>query len=91
MPVKKEVKETIIKKFASSAKDTGSSEVQIALLSERIRQVSVHLKTFPKDQHSRIGLLRMVGNRKTLMKYLKSKNITSYNKLVSVLKDADQL
>lgn len=91
MSLKKEVKDNIIKTFASSPNDTGSCEVQIALLSERIKQVSQHLKTYPKDEHSRIGLLKMVGRRKSLLKYLKNKNHVSYNKLVSNLKDNAQL
>ncbi len=86
MAINKELKSTIIKKFSSSETNTGGSEAQIALLSERIRQVSAHLKLFPKDQHSRTGLLQMVGDRKKLFTYLKRTNLSSYNTLYSSLK-----
>lgn len=86
MAIKKELKSTIIKKFSSSTTNTGGCEAQIGLLSERIKQVSGHLKLFPKDQHSRTGLLQMVENRKKLFTYLKRTNLSSYNAIVSSLK-----
>ena len=91
MAIKKEIKDPLVKKFARSANDTGSSEVQIALLSERIKQVAEHLKSFPKDKHSRVGLLKMVGDRKSLLKYLKGSNLANYNSLTSSLKEAGYL
>ncbi len=91
MPIRKEVKDAVIKKFAPSDNNTGCCEVQIALLSERIKQVSEHLKQFPKDQLSRVGLLKMVGKRKSLMKYLKNKNLIIYNNLISNLKETIKL
>lgn len=91
MAIKKELKDSLVKQFALSASDTGSSEVQIALLSERIKQVSEHLKSFPKDKHSRVGLLKMVGDRKSLLKYLKKKSVNQYNTLTASLKEAGYL
>lgn len=63
-------KAELIKKFARSAKDTGSTEVQIALLADRINQISGHLKKYPKDHHSRRGLQMLVGQRRSFEKYL---------------------
>ena len=67
----KEKKEKIVKAFARTDKDTGSCEVQVALITERIKEISAHLKTFPKDNHSRRGLIKLVGNRRKFMKYLR--------------------
>ena len=83
----KDEKTEIISAFARSGSDTGSSEVQIALLSARIRQISSHLKLFPKDKHSRRGLLRLVSRRKTFFKYLKRVNPSSYDSYVGTLKE----
>lgn len=84
-------KQELIKKFALSTTDTGSSEVQIAIFSERIRQINAHLAIFPKDHHSRRGLLCLVGKRKAFLKYLKNNNSASYNKLVASLKQVGYL
>jgi len=83
--MKKEKKTEIIEKFKKHAGDTGSSEVQIALLSERINQLAEHLKKNKKDQHSRRGLLLLVGKRKRLLKYLRKVDIKLYEKLASSL------
>ena len=83
----KEEKNKIIKEFAKSEKDSGSSEVQIALLSKRINQIADHLKTFPKDKHSKLGLLKLVSKRKTFYNYLKKNDRSSYQSLVKKLKD----
>ena len=80
----KEEKEKIIKEFGKSENDTGSCEVQIALLSERIKQISQHLKSFPKDKHSRRGLLRLVGKRRAFFNYLKKSDVSQYEKLMKV-------
>ena len=69
--ITKEVKQEIIKKNAQSSNDTGSTGVQIALLTKRIAEISEHLKQFKKDNHSRTGLLRLVSQRKRLEKYMK--------------------
>jgi len=86
----KENKNKIIKQFAKSETDTGSCEVQIALLSERIREISGHLKQFPKDNHSRLGLVKLVGKRKSFLGYLKKKDLSGYNNFVKQLKDSGQ-
>ena len=72
LPTKEKVK--LIEKFKVHEKDTGSTEVQIAILSEEIRRLALHLKTHPKDNHSRRGLLGMVAKRKKLLDYLKVAN-----------------
>lgn len=81
-----EKKQNVIKQFAINAKDTGSSEVQIALFSERIREINAHLANFPKDHHSRRGLLCLVGKRKALLGYLKKKNPKAHTEFVASLK-----
>lgn len=78
-------KQEIIAKFKQSENDTGSVQVQIALLTERINHLTEHLKTNQKDNHSRRGLLKMVGKRKGLLEYLKSKDIESYRSLIKEL------
>ncbi|MBD3231079.1 30S ribosomal protein S15 [Candidatus Dependentiae bacterium] len=82
----KEAKKELVNKFAKSNNDTGSCEVQIAILSERIQQISDHLRTFPKDKQSRLGLIKLVGKRKTLSRYLKKHDKESYDKLSKELK-----
>ncbi|MHB9112798.1 MAG: 30S ribosomal protein S15 [Thermoleophilia bacterium] len=81
----KENKETVIEKFGSVEGDTGSPEVQIALLTERINGLTEHLKTHKKDHHSRRGLLKMVGKRRRLLTYLQDKNVNRYRTLVKEL------
>jgi len=75
----------IIKQFGRSEGDTGSPEVQVALLSERIKYLTEHLKENKKDHSSRLGLLKLVGQRKRLLRYLKRKNYDGYVKLISAL------
>lgn len=79
-------KKEIIKKFGKSEKNTGSAEVQIALLSEKINELTEHLKINPKDFQGRRGLLMMVGQRKRLLSYLKDKNLELYRDLIKKLK-----
>ena len=74
-----------INKFAQHPGDTGSPEVQIALLSERVGHLTEHLKNNQKDHHSRRGLLKMVGQRRALLDYLKRKDLDRYKKLIDVL------
>ena len=71
MSAKKENKRNIIDKFAKSSNDTGSCEVQVALISQRIREISDHLRLFPKDKHSSLGLIKLVGQRRSFLKYVK--------------------
>ena len=78
-------KQETIGKFKQHASDTGSPEVQIALLSERIAHLTEHLKTNHKDHHSRRGLLKMVGQRRSLLDYLKRKDVERYKKLIETL------
>ena len=84
-------KTQIIKQYQRTEGDTGSSEVQIALLSTRIAALTEHLKTFKKDHSSRLGLLKLVGQRRRLMRYLKRTNRASYNKLVADLGIRDNI
>ncbi|HET8575326.1 MAG TPA: 30S ribosomal protein S15 [Candidatus Paceibacterota bacterium] len=83
--VTKKQKESIIKKHQAHEGDTGSPEVQVALLTKRINELSGHLKKHKKDTHSRRGLLQMVADRRTHLRYLKKKNSERYTKLASAL------
>ena len=78
-------KAEVILKFSQHEKDTGSPEVQIALLTERITHLTEHFKTHSKDHHSRRGLLKLVGQRRRLLDYLKSKNVERYRTLIDSL------
>ncbi len=81
----KETKQEIIKKFGRDEKDTGSSEVQIALLTQRINELTEHLKVHKKDNHSRRGLLQMVGKRRNLLNYLSKNDLPKYREVVEKL------
>lgn len=83
--ISKEKKAAIIKEYARGEADTGSPEVQIAILTSRIQELTEHLKVNPKDHHSRRGLLKMVGQRRGLLTYLKNKDITRYRALIEKL------
>ena len=83
--VSKEQKEQIIKDFGRTAGDTGSPEVQVAVLTARIQELTEHLKTNHKDHHSRRGLLKMVGQRRGLLAYLKKTDIERYRSLIERL------
>ncbi len=78
-------KSEIIEKFKTHDSDTGSPEVQIALLTDRIKYLTEHFKTHKKDHHSRQGLLKLVGQRRSLLDYLKNKDITKYRTLIAEL------
>ncbi len=78
-------KKDVITKFATHQGDTGSPEVQVALLSERINYLTEHFKTHAKDHHSRRGLLKLVGQRRRLLDYLKRKNLERYRALINGL------
>lgn len=86
MSLVKTAKEKVIKKFQRSEADTGSAEVQVALLNERIEYLTGHLKTHKKDYHSRRGLFKIVNQRRKLLNYLKLKNVFVYEELVKKLK-----
>lgn len=83
--ISKEKKADIIKTYGRTPEDSGSPEVQIALLTTRITELTEHLKQNKKDHHSRRGLLKMVGQRKGLLNYLKSKDIERYRSLIEKL------
>ena len=83
--ISKEKKAEIIAAYGRTAEDTGSPEVQIALLTERIRELTDHLKDHPKDRHSRRGLLKMVGQRRGMLDYLKRNDIDGYRALIERL------
>ncbi|MBQ8510597.1 MAG: 30S ribosomal protein S15 [Clostridia bacterium] len=83
--MQKEVKQQIIAEYKMSENDTGSPEVQIAVLTNRINSLTEHLKVNPKDHHSRRGLLKMVGHRRNLLGYLQKKDITRYRAIVEKL------
>ena len=85
MAMTKDTKETIIAKHAKHDGDTGSPEVQIALLTARIETLTEHLKTHKKDHHSRRGLLKMVGQRRRLLNYLQARDLERYRALVKEL------
>lgn len=85
MALAKEAKQNIISLFKVHENDTGSPEVQIAILTERINQLNEHLKLHKKDHHSRRGLLMMVGQRRGLLNYLKDKNIERYREVIDKL------
>lgn len=85
MALTKEKKTEIVKKFARGEKDTGSSEVQIAILTEEINELTDHLKTHTHDFHSRRGLLKKVGQRRSLLNYLIKNDVTRYRAVVKEL------
>jgi small subunit ribosomal protein S15 len=85
MPLSSERKLEIIEEYKSHEKDTGSAEVQIAILSKRIDDLTEHLKVHSKDHHSRRGLLKMVGKRRRLLDYLKEKDVERYRSLIERL------
>ena len=85
MALTKEKKQEIVRKFGQNENDTGSTEVQIALLTERIQELTEHLKQFKKDHSSRRGLLKLVGHRRNLLKYLKKKDLESYREILKQL------
>ncbi len=85
MALTKEQKESIVKKYARGEGDTGSAEVQIAILTEEIKELTEHLKKHPHDYHSNRGLLKKVGHRRSMLKYLKEKDVTRYREIIKSL------
>ncbi len=86
MAISKERKAELMAKYGRTPTDTGSPEVQVALLTEKINVLTEHLRTHSKDNHSRRGLLMLVGQRRGLLDYLKEQNLSSYTKLIEELK-----
>ena len=85
MSITPDQKQAVVQKFARKKGDTGSPEIQVALLTQRINHLTDHFATHKKDHHSRRGLLKMVSNRRRLLAYLKATNISSYEKLIAAL------
>ena len=85
MPLEKEVKDAIIREYALHESDTGSAQVQVALLTNRINHLTDHLKEHKHDEHSRRGLLKLVGQRRRLLKYLNKKDSQIYRDLIAKL------
>jgi small subunit ribosomal protein S15 len=85
MSINKEKKTEIINSFSRGDADTGSPEVQVAILTERISNLTGHFQTHKKDNHSRTGLMRLINQRKTLLAYLKKTNVASYETLIDKL------
>jgi len=85
MALSKDDRTAIVKKFGVSEKDTGKTEVQVAILTERIKYLTEHLKVHKKDHHTRRGLLKLVGQRRRLLRYLMKKDIMRYRSLIKEL------
>ncbi len=85
MPLTREEKDRLVAEFATKEGDTGSPEVQIALLTERVKELTDHLKQFPRDNHSRRGLLKLVGQRRRLLAYLVRKDPARYRAVIGRL------
>jgi len=85
MSLTKEVKQEVIQKHGRSAQDTGSAEVQIAMLTRRVNDLTEHLRAHPKDHYSRRGLLKLVGQRRRFLDYLQRKDIEGYRALIKEL------
>lgn len=85
MPLTKEIKKEVVEKFRKHEKDTGSVEVQIALLTQRVNELTEHFKTHIKDHHSRRGLLKIVGQRRRLLNYLQQKDHDKYQDIIDKL------
>lgn len=89
--ISKERTAELIAEFGKGAKDSGSAEVQVAILSERIRNLTEHLKTHKKDNHTRRGLMMLIGKRRGLLKYIKQRNIDEYRELIKKLGIRDNI
>ncbi len=85
MPLTKDKKLEIIKTYGVSEKDTGSAEVQVALITRRVEELTEHFKAHPKDNNSRRGLLKLVGQRRRLLAYLKDKDLMKYREIIERL------
>lgn len=89
--ITKEETAKLIKEYGKSEQDSGSAEVQVAILSERIRNLTEHLKTHKKDNHTRRGLMKLIGKRRGLLKYIKNGNIDEYRDLIKRLGIRDNI
>ena len=91
MAVSKERKAELVAQYGANDKDSGSAEVQVALLTERIKGLTEHMKAHPKDFHTRRGLLMLVGKRRRLLSYIKARNIEEYRTLIKSLGIRDNI
>ncbi len=91
MPLTKERTAEIIAEFGDNAQDSGSADVQVALLTERIRDLTEHLKIHKKDHHTRRGLLMLVGRRRRLLTYIKKRDVIAYRELIAKLGIRDNI
>ena len=91
MAVSKERKAELVAQYGANDKDSGSAEVQVALLTERIKGLTEHMKTHPKDFHTRRGLLMLAGKRRRLLSYIKARDIEDYRKLIKSLGIRDNI
>ncbi|HJB54782.1 30S ribosomal protein S15 [Olsenella sp. An188] len=91
MAVSKERKAELVAQYGASDKDSGSANVQVALLTERIKGLTEHMKTHPKDFHTRRGLLMLVGKRRRLLSYIKARDIEEYRALIKSLGIRDNI
>ncbi len=91
LSISKERTAELIKEFGKSASDSGSAEVQVAIISERIRNLTEHLKVHKKDNHTRRGLMMLIGKRRGLLKYIKSQDIEAYRALIKKLGIRDNI
>ena len=91
MAVTKERKAELVAQYGANDKDSGSAEVQVALLTERIKGLTEHMKVHPKDFHTRRGLLMLVGKRRRLLSYIKARNIEEYRTLIKSLGIRDNI
>ncbi len=91
MPISKERKQEIIAEYGKDASDSGSAEVQVAILTERIRELTEHLKVHKKDHHTRRGLLMLVGKRRRLLTYIKRNDVVKYRELIAKLSIRDNI
>lgn len=91
MTISKERKSELTAKFGKNAQDTGNSKVQVAILSERIKELTEHMKSHQKDFHTRRGLLMLVGKRRRLLSYIKKNDINEYRELIAELGIRDNI
>ena len=91
MTISKERKAELIREFGKNDKDSGSPEVQVAILTDRIRELTEHMKSHPKDFHTRRGLLMLVGRRRRLLSYIKKNDIFEYRELIKQLGIRDNI
>ena len=91
LSITKEKTAELIKEYGKSANDSGSAEAQVAILTERIRNLTEHLKMHKKDNHTRRGLMKLIGKRRGLLKYIKNRNIDEYRELIKKLGIRDNI